>query len=1268
MNYFAIYLILFALIPSSYLLWKEECKGETPMEFYGKCVAGCPNNSMDSSLNLYLMHECICKDDYHKEEGGCVAGKCSNLNFYGKCMEECPSDSLEYPVVNNKYCLCDMRNSKVFNGFQCINAPDCTGGSGNLNFYGKCMATCPTHSAESTTIIGKDPLSHPGRCLCEVGKMPFEDKCIDQCADPTPLKFYGECVADPCPAHSSQSTNNMAHPEYCVCLYGTEILGEILQCKVSAQCSGTTPYNFYQKCIEECPKGATEDRDNSKRCFCDESQYKFKTDDGLKCETRNTLIDRSNPTAVITAISRTTITSNAPLKLSGRDSTNPNNDDTSPEGLDFYWSCANTDASKTACIGENEEEIPSGTTPTYDFLPNSFNPGRYRITLKVVVALDKSKVDSIDKIITIENGCTTDADKSFNFGVTCVRSCPKYSTATKNNNCICIGEFIPTTHHLACYNPNMERENNRPPIAKIRGYQTFIKSQKIVLSGANSINPMNQNNAGEGLIYLWECFTDREMTSPCSFHITSIKDPEFFIIPPNIITPGDYTIRLTVSIERANNLKDSTVMEIKVMEEGEGPLVSIIGGISSESNVVNPQMDSTFKIVFNKPTGKNGDSNRPELPSMPGSHGLRRHLDRRPGEGGNHDTPGHKPGGGDNIPPHNIHSATFQWNIIPSIPHTIIKEGFFTIRKDTMQADTEYSLSCKVTLEGASTNVSIIIKAAKELKAGQLTSNLPQGMAHQTRFTFTADRFEGDDEEDILQYKFYMKVDGMEAPVNLNSKFTDKNTITTKLPNGRKPDYEITVIVIVENLLRMRARAISIVKVTPKNGGYSAKFISETLKEETETDSRIIDLGIFAPLITDEKEQIKPNRESKCRKCSETHGKCNETSGKCVCVEGYVGHDCSLTKTKLQSNKEILKTLVDSLSTIIDSENLDTDQTLTLLSAIAVCSAGATMGDRESNKKIEKIEEKMVKKFLAGTIQEEAAGNNILELISNSMEGIEAERSEITTTGTGDEDKQNRKELRIRKRSRINNLKRVSKQLLKMVAVGTKMAQKLMEHFEITGRVDKGESLDGTTIQTDNGPLVTLKGMGKDNIVIGLNYINIFTNLLTDSEDILNQLFTNTLTLEALDFMSGLRTKVENMQDPVVIQFNLLRKKREGENSPRCIYYEEIESEGEGEREMEISIDGVETLVESDTFITCKTAHFSEFAIIPQKEAILPDNMILEDGDGSNNQDHQDEDKKNYNILIIIICVVAVLLIIIGLAVLYIKKRVIYIYIYIYNI
>ena len=781
------------------------------------------------------------------------------------------------------------------------------------------------------------------------------------------------------------------------------------------------------------------------------------------------------------------------------------------------------------------------------------------------------------------NNCS---EGEVNFYGECMNTCPENSSPKEETFCECNENYKKSSNGLECELEFIPPPKLKGPRARITVEdQTVSDNKEIFLSGRESINPNQEEKSVEGLNFLWECFSSKRKAGCLTQSNSELESSKLmnYPIPPHTLPSGVYYFKLTVSLKEGE-LSGVSYTSISVVQPDGAPIVSIQG--AALENVVNPLDHTTFKIVFK-------------------NHTL------------------------------NTRKAKYNWAMVPPVSTAISSSRYFTIRKNTLTANTEYTLSCEVVLaSGASTDVSTVIRPAREISIGKFFSDVKEGIGYETVFTFTAEDF-SPGEGETLEYKFAMKIEGWNIVIPLTSRFTEDNSLSIDLPSGKEEhEYKVRIIVIARNVLKMEARSDLIVIVKPKEEReYSRDFVKDILDESRTQSEKILSLGMVAPLSTDGKEDITEDKK-RCGKCSNKHGICDVETGECKCKEGYSPPDCTLTVQKAENNKQILRTVADSVVDLLNSE-LDSEESLSLLSTMAVCSAGSSMGDESTNKVLENIEDKMVEKFITGGVEISRAAPMLLTFISNSIGGLTAENAQGNLDA-----------LNERHKSRMKNLKEVARGLLKNVPVGVPMDDILTENFELSRAVNLGKLLIGQLISSPLGPEVELPGnIGEEDDVLAVNYINLLTNPYPSN---LQALLSRILNLEILDFVSGQELVVKGLENPIKIKFSL----KEGEDGEQgiCAYYDE-ETE-------KFSSDGIGTLEDDVDSYSCTTDHLSQFAILPfvsddVEEPVVIGEEVKEDEATTG----EDNSTKKYIIIAASAGAIILLVSIILALVYYIRKR-----------
>ena len=727
-----------------------------------------------------------------------------------------------------------------------------------------------------------------------------------------------------------------------------------------------------------------------------------------------------------------------------------------------------------------------------------------------------------------------------------------------------------------------------PPRAVITGGDSvYLSTTGVTLSAVSSMNPENSNTNSSGLIYLWECFTDSERKNKCSGVADS--DNMTCVVDGNILPVGIYYFTLRVQ-QRAGVLLDTAETTVTIIAPGLGPEVELEG-----LGAIKPGKNSSFSINFK-------DSKVNSL------------------------------------------TATYKWTISPGVTDSFSTGAHYTILADTILPNINYTLSCLVTmLDNTTTTITTYLHSAHRVILGTLHATPLTGIALQTKFTFLANNFQPAIGTALL-YQFAAKVEGKGTiPILLNMKFEISNTVTATLPVGRADEaYKVTVIVTAKNEDEMIGNSNVSMSVSPLSGGYSVEYIMNMINSGSE-EEQIEALNMVAGMsVSGTGDTV----EGTCGKCSKEYGSCNIETKKCVCAEGYTSLDCTLTAVEARDIEIVSKAIVDKIDELLQKPNLSSDQLLSLLSAASVCTESSSLGYEPANKVAENIESTLLSKLEEGLMDIERAGPVLMNLISNSMSGLHAERG---ANGSSEE-------VVVREKERMDNLEKVTGLVLGELAVGTEMIPIITDNFQITGTSNTGAKLGEQELTSGDGaPLVTLPaGLALGQEVILVSYIAIKTTHINTPILPLG----DSVNL-ALSMLNGTSIYKSNLTHPLIIIF----QKPSGSGKGECKYYDpNIE---------EYTDEGITLVSETDTTITCSIIHFSEFTILPLQET--EDKAIQKSDEVSSEDDDDDDDDNNiYGInrvvfwIVISIVIMVTIVIIVVWIIDCIRKYVIYICIYIY--
>ena len=708
-----------------------------------------------------------------------------------------------------------------------------------------------------------------------------------------------------------------------------------------------------------------------------------------------------------------------------------------------------------------------------------------------------------------------------------------------------------------------------PPRAIItNGDSSHLTTTAITLLGSNSKNPENDDKGTAGLTFEWTCYTDTQLQQECT---TLAKSTSMDLsIPASTLTEGIYYFRLTVTQTSTSQTANARA-SLTLVAPGK-PMAKIIGGgaISPTKNI---------KIYVKHDEEDTGTD------------------------------------------------FTYIWTISPALADSFATGSHFTIMKDKIEESKEYTLTCVVTnSEGGSTTLIASIHAAKKVTAGTVSASPAEGTGMETQFTITVSGYQPG-EGTAISYKYLAEVEGGAGIIDLTSDFGVSKSHTTKLPLGKKAnDYKVWVIVVGQNQNSMRARARFAVKVSPKEGGYSAAFIKSTIETGT-TEEKISNLNLVASMSTEGAGEV---TKGECGKCSTEFGTCDTSTKVCGCATGYEPPDCSLTTEEKEKNKEVLKAILDGISALLDDVNTTGTDLLSLLAAASVSTEGASMGDEETNKVGENMEDKFLKKLEEGKLSIEDAGDDLLKMMSNNMGGLSAEKS----TGGDAADLQTRQE------EKLGKVSKVAKMYVKNLPAGTDMVPIVTDEFEVMGRADSAEKLAGVEFTDADGKTkVKLPtGLGADGDVLGISVIVLSGNQhINLGVEPIAQTVEVSLTKDDQDIT------VDNLQDPTLITFT----KSSTTTLGSCVFFDNGS----------YSSKGLLLVSETDTEVVCSTDHHTEFTLIPRVEE---EEAVKDTGSG-------DDDGLSGTAIGLIVAsvILLVILIVVGGLFYWRKRQVIYILYYI---
>ena len=722
------------------------------------------------------------------------------------------------------------------------------------------------------------------------------------------------------------------------------------------------------------------------------------------------------------------------------------------------------------------------------------------------------------------------------------------------------------------------------PIAKIQGgSESYLTTAPIILYGESSINPTNTDRSSTGLEFLWECFTDKDLTTKECGNLADGTDSNY-TIQIGLLTPGDYHIKLTISINNGR-ITGSTKTIITVQNPNIGPLVKLKGNIIE--NYANPYIEGRFHIIF-----KDSEADRTY--------------------------------------------AAYVWKVEPGIEDTLSSGEYFIIPSKSMDAEKEYLLTCKVTLDGSS-EVSTLLLPAKKLTKGKVSVDQSKGTAYDTDFSFTVTDFKAGVGVN-LEYSYYFEVEGMNILIPL-SEYITQNTYRTKLPVGmEEEEYKVRLIVEVRDMNYMTARASKTVRVHPSEETYDSTFVSTMLSEGNDLTENILQASMMAGLSLLGKGEVE---DGYCGFCSPHYGVCSRAVRKCICRSGYASPDCTLTTQQSANNQQIQKLLLDYIDQLLNAQ-LTPLQLDTILSIAQLLSQGNSMANSPANIKSEEIEQKMIQNLAEGEMDVETSADTLITLISNNLNGIAAENSATEATET------DLKGYEARQKSRMDNLKIVIK-LLSKTSVGKMRDPISTTNFDLVGMAMAGKSLIGKSIFANNGPIVTLpNSIAGDNPNTILNVVYIHLKLNSHPGNTITPL-SDSVDLSISNFESGTPIIKENMEDEVTFEF-ILKGKKEG-MIPGCAYY--------NENSQNYSKEGVRNISQTEYSILCGSTHLSEFTIIPY-EPVVQEVKDTSDDDG--------DDQKRVGIIVGCCILAIVIIIIIIIVVIYCLRKKVILYIYIYNL
>ena len=397
-----------------------------------------------------------------------------------------------------------------------------------------------------------------------------------------------------------------------------------------------------------------------------------------------------------------------------------------------------------------------------------------------------------------------------------------------------------------------------PPFPSATGLNASYPQAMVINLTSNSTLDMDTRTKSENLTYIWEIFTDEELS--VSYSPWTIKTSENVSIAANYFPLGIYHVKLTVNkwiyftswTKGVLNISNSnTKLEI------------------SSPNLANLKSDA-------------GSNFEASILSLDGSTDF-----------------------------------SIFWEITPVIYNRYQQGEFLTVPPNTFIPGGLYILRCKILvnnerreLGSALPEIAIKMIVAKTINMGALLINPMVGHGLTTEFNLDANTWL-DPSGKPLKYRFAYQIIGTTSE-NWFREWDHSNIVSAiKIPPGKDVFYNTVEIKVqaknVDNSTALMSKNITVQPIIIAN---KSAFVDDFLGTATDPAEKLAAVASTAFLVEVDVNYAEPDA---CGGCDPDHGTCNSLTQLCVCNEGFkLSYLCNIPDDEKNQIAEVADTLATS--------------------------------------------------------------------------------------------------------------------------------------------------------------------------------------------------------------------------------------------------------------------------------------------------------------------------------------------------------------------
>ena len=397
-----------------------------------------------------------------------------------------------------------------------------------------------------------------------------------------------------------------------------------------------------------------------------------------------------------------------------------------------------------------------------------------------------------------------------------------------------------------------------PPFPSATGLNASYPQVMLINFTSNSTLDMDTNTKSENLTYIWEIFTDEELS--VSYSPWTIKTSENVSIAVNYFPLGIYHVKLTVNkwiyftswTKGVLNISNSnTKLEI------------------SSPNLANLRSDAGS--IFEASTL-----------SLDGSTDF-----------------------------------SIYWDITNDIYNRYQLGGFLTVPENTFIPGGLYILRCKILgnnerreLGRALPEIAIKMKVAKTINMGALLINPMVGDGLTTEFNLDANTFL-DPSGKPLKYRFAYQIIGATSENWFRGWDYSNKVSAIKIPPGKDVFYNtVEIKVQAKNADNSTALMRKNITVKPIEIADKSAFVDDYLETANNPGEKLAAVASTAFLVEVDVNYAEPDA---CGGCDPDHGTCNSLTQLCVCNEGFkLSSLCNIPDDEKNQIAEVADTLAIS--------------------------------------------------------------------------------------------------------------------------------------------------------------------------------------------------------------------------------------------------------------------------------------------------------------------------------------------------------------------